>query len=128
KVLDFGISKLLEGETTDFSLTKGTVGTPGYMSPEQLRGSKDIDARSDIWAMGVILYRSLAGHHPFPGSDAALAIAIATEQPTPLDESRPDLPPELVNVIMRALERRAADRWPSATELGRALSPFGGEG
>ncbi len=129
KVLDFGISKLTEHEGRPLEAQKLTktghvVGTPTYMSPEQVRGGT-IDARTDVWALSVILYEMLAGRTPFAAeSYGALLVAIAVEPYEPLD---PELvPPDLARVVHRGLAKEAGDRWPTVQALAHALEPFAG--
>ena len=128
KVLDFGISKALQGGVGDFTASTtqdAMVGTPRYMSPEQVRGVGEIDGRSDIWAIGVMMYRVLAGTYPFDGaSSAQIAVAIANNTAVSLRAHRPELPGSLVAVVMKAIAKRPEDRFASAEELGAALAPF----
>jgi serine/threonine-protein kinase len=129
KVLDFGISKVdpTLGATGESSTVTGVVlGTPHYMAPEQLRDAKGVDARADIWAVGVILYKLLTGTLPFVGeSIASLILAIGAEGLPSLRGKRPETPPELERVVMRCLARDVDDRWPDAASLARALAPSG---
>ncbi len=127
KVLDFGLSKI----ASDLSLTRTTaqIGTPMYMSPEQFRSGKDIDCRSDIWALGVILYRLLALRPPFVGENRTdLMVAISSQSPAELRQLAPNVPPELAAVVMRALSKDRADRYQSVPEMAAALAPFGPPG
>jgi eukaryotic-like serine/threonine-protein kinase len=128
KVLDFGISKALHGSAGDLTATTtqdGVVGTPRYMSPEQVRGAEKIDGRSDIWAIGVMMYRVLAGTYPFDGaSGAQIAVAIANDTAVNLRVHRPELPGSLVAIVMKALAKRPEDRFASAAELANALEPL----
>ena len=129
KVLDFGISKIAAGERHDFSLTQsGTImGTPLYMSPEQVRGLRDVDARGDVYAFGVILYEMLTGAFPFDAETYnELIVKIATEDPTPITTLLPDLDLALVEVIGRAMARSRDARYASVAELAAALEPFAG--
>jgi serine/threonine protein kinase len=131
KVLDFGISKALD-ETSEGgrNLTSTTMimGTPHYMSPEQLRSSRDVDQRSDIWALGVVLFELLTGQPPFDGENATSVItSIVTDQPRALLELRPDAPRELWPVLLRCLAKQRAERFPGVLELARALAPFSGD-
>jgi len=127
KVLDFGISKVAAraGEVSASITRTGLVmGTPHYMSPEQLRG-KEMDHRVDVYAFGVIMYELLSGKLPFPGDTyGELAVKIATETPAPLLRENPKLAPGLVAVVNKAMSRDPAARYPSLDELGRALEPF----
>jgi serine/threonine-protein kinase len=96
---DFGVARALEqatlGESRDRLTGTGLgLGTPGYMAPEQLAGERDVDARADLYALGVIAYEMLAGQQPFVGSTAQRVVAAhLTEAPRPLSEARPDVPP-----------------------------------
>jgi serine/threonine-protein kinase len=128
KVLDFGISKaaLTADQQGQFvTQTASVLGTPGYMAPEQLRSSKHVDARTDIWALGVILQELLTGKLAFQGSTVPeVYAAILGEPPVPLRQHRPDAPPALEAVIQRCLEKDPARRFASVGELGAALLPF----
>ena len=124
KVLDFGVSKLV-GRELNMTKTNAVIGTPFYMAPEQLRSSRDADVRSDIWALGMVLYELLTGNVAFERDTLPeLCMAIMT-MPTPAPrEKRPDIPPALEAVILRALAKEPADRYPTLAELARALAPF----
>jgi hypothetical protein len=126
KVLDFGISKMTGGSEgyDSLSLTRtGTlVGTPLYMSPEQARGKTDIDHRADLYATGVILYRSLAGIHPYSAPNFnALVVAVATGQHAPLTKVAPHIPAPLAEIAEKAMARDREQRYQSAKELRQAL-------
>jgi serine/threonine-protein kinase len=128
KLLDFGISKFKALETDNArALTQtGTVlGTPHYMSPEQARGDQNITSRSDIYAMGVILYQMVTGHLPFDAPNYnALLIKILTEEAPRPEVLNPELPQELVDTIDRAMHRSEAGRFDSCDEFRRHLLPF----
>jgi serine/threonine-protein kinase len=127
KVLDFGISKMsLTGGAPTSRLTgEMTLGTPCYMSPEQIRSTASADARSDLWSLGAVLYELLAGTEAFRAeSVSALCAAVLEREPAPLGDLRPDLPVGLVEVVMKCLEKRAERRYCDVAELAEALLPF----
>jgi serine/threonine protein kinase len=123
KVLDFGISKMTTDGESHVTSTFATMGTPLYMSPEQIRSAKNVDARTDIWALGVILYELLLGERPFAGTTTAAAAAIVADNPPPLHE-RIDLPAALEQVVMTALAKKPEDRFRDVRALAEALAPF----
>ncbi|MBI4703109.1 MAG: protein kinase [Deltaproteobacteria bacterium] len=125
-MLDFGVAKLGGAEQgVTLTRTGATMGTPFYMAPEQARGEKQLDERADVYALGVILYEALSGQVPHPGeSYNAVIYHILTKQPQPLAELRPGLPPELLEVIARALAHEPQERFGNAAELGEALASF----
>ena len=131
KVLDFGISKAaLTGSIfrTDLPLVKtvNLMGTPLYMSPEQVRSSDTVDVRSDIWSLGMVLYELLTGTTAFSASSITeLCAAILESSPQPIELHRKDLPSGLVDVIHRCLEKDPTRRYQNVAELAMALMPFG---
>ncbi|MDB4989920.1 MAG: serine/threonine protein kinase, partial [Myxococcaceae bacterium] len=125
RVLDFGISKLEDAAGDQLTRTGVALGTPYYMSMEQLKGQRDLDARVDVYALGVILYEAIAGDPPFVAdSVSALAIKVITEQPVHLGQLRPDLPEGLADVVMKALSRERDDRHRSVRALIEALRAY----
>jgi len=131
KVLDFGISKfsadsaIVGKEGVALTATSMMMGSPLYMSPEQVRSAKNVDRRSDIWSLGVILYELLSGRLPFeadnPGAVCAMIVADAA---VPLRWMKKDLPASLEKVVMRCLAKEPAERYQDVAELAAALRPF----
>jgi eukaryotic-like serine/threonine-protein kinase len=130
KVLDFGISKKIEAEDSRaMTRTKAMLGTPYYMSPEQMRSSRRVDQRSDIWAIGMILCQLTTGRTAFErGTLAELCAAVLSEPPTPPRDLNPSIPPELEAIILRCLEKDADNRFADLSLLCAALASFGTPG
>jgi serine/threonine-protein kinase len=131
KVLDFGLSKSVTEDALDGNLTNSgiVVGSPHCMSPEQIRGLKHIDWRTDIWALGVILYHMLTGRRPFVGdSAAAIYASVFTDAPCPFATHRPDVPDELAEVVFACLQKSPNHRVQTIGDLARRLLPFGPPG
>ncbi|MCL4226090.1 MAG: serine/threonine protein kinase [Myxococcales bacterium] len=123
KVLDFGISKVVAG-VSEMSLTRtqSVLGTPAYMSPEQMRSARAVDARTDIWSLGTVLYELVQGHRPFEAETfSEMCVKVAVDPPSPLTQP---LPPGLAEVILRCLSKDPAGRYATVGELATALVPF----
>ena len=118
-VADFGIAKAVEG--ADLTSDGAMVGTAKYLAPEQVEAGP-VDGRTDLYALGIVLYESLTGTAPFVGdSDTATALARLSRDPEPMRARRPDVPPALEAVVVRAMARRPADRFPDARSMRHAL-------
>ncbi len=130
KVLDFGISKLIDGtaSTARMSMTSTTavMGSPLYMSPEQMQSPKRVDASTDIWALGVVLFELLTGTLPFTGTTfGEIAVKVATLPPPPMRNVRPDVAPDLEAAIRKCLRPNRDDRHRNVAEFAVAIAPFG---
>jgi len=123
KLLDFGISKnIVDEETMSLTKTGAVVGTPYYLAPEQARGERKIDHRVDLWAVGIVLYEALTGMLPFSAENYnALLAKILTKRPAPPMQSRPTIPPQLDDVVMKALAYEPNERFQSASAFRDAL-------
>jgi serine/threonine-protein kinase len=130
KVLDFGISKALNPDvdvpsSANLTATSAIMGSPLYMSPEQVRNAKQVDARTDIWALGVILHELLTGAPAFSADTLpGICAAITADDPPPLRSLRDDAPAELEAVLTKCLEKSVAKRYQSTKEFMAALRPF----
>ena len=130
-VADFGVAKAVSAAGDDPALTSTglALGTPRYMAPEQVTADPHLDHRVDIYAVGVMAYEMLSGTLPFPGTTPqAVFAAQATQQPTPIEQLRPGVPPLLSQTLAKCLAARPADRWQSAEELLAQLERVRGSG
>lgn len=133
KVLDFGISKI--GQSASHPNPKSTLtrpgtmlGSPRYMSPEQLRNASGVDHRADVWAMGIVLHELVAGEPPYVSDTfAGLCAMITADPPVPLRALQPEVPELLERVILKCLEKNPVDRWQSVADLALALVPLASE-
>jgi serine/threonine-protein kinase len=128
KVLDFGVSKsdaTMSSAQGALTRTRTMLGSPLYMSPEQMRSSRDVDARSDVWALGVVLFELLTNARPFEAENLPeLCLMVIGDPPRSLRELRPDVPGELAGVVERCLRKDRSERYANAAELAEALEPF----
>jgi serine/threonine-protein kinase len=130
KVLDFGISKLTRasalGSGLGMTKTRAVMGSPFYMSPEQMESPRTVDARTDIWSLGVVLYQLLTGEVPFGGETLPqVCVNVATRPAPSLRKSRPDVPSGLELICLRCLEKDPNQRFPTIAALATALARFG---
>ncbi len=122
KLLDFGISKVT-GEASRLTSAESMMGTPLYMSPEQIRSARDVDSRTDVWSLGVILFELLSGDAPFTGTTTQVAAAIVTDE-VPATLTSHGVSAELQAIVLRALSKDRNTRTQSARDFGAALLPF----
>ena len=123
KVLDFGIAKAMAEQGPQLTHANGVMGSPGFMSPEQLLSARDVDLRTDIWALGVTLYQLVSGRMPFPGPTLTeIAVKVAADPPAPLDVG---IDPGLAAVILRCLAKVPDQRYSSVAVLASELVRFG---
>jgi serine/threonine protein kinase len=125
KVLDFGISK---AAVTGLATKTGDVlGSPAYMAPEQMQATKDVDARADIWSLGVVLHQLLCGKMAFTGDTLPqLCMAVMHEPVKHLTTLRADIPPPLADAVMKCLDKERDGRYRDVSEFAQAIAPFGG--
>jgi serine/threonine protein kinase len=129
KVLDFGISKVMPGKNASsdnaMTRTRTVMGSPLYMSPEQMASTRDVDGRTDLWALGAILYELVAGQPPFNADTMPQLCALILNGPTPsLRSTRPLVPPALDAVLQRCLEKDPKRRYANIAEFAAALGDF----
>ena len=123
KLFDFGVALLWDdGRRSRLTQTGTVVGTPSYLSPEQAQGLGDVDARTDVWSLGIVLYEALCGKTPFDRQNAlATMVAVLLEEPPPLAAQAPGIPQELVSVVEQAICKPREQRWQSTQAFADAL-------
>ena len=125
RVLDFGIARGIGGKVGKLeTLTRhgDVIGTLAFMAPEQIRNAKGVDARTDVWGIGACLYRILTNARPFAGgSEGSLIAAILAQEPVPIRQVRPEVPPALEQVVVRCMKKSPADRFATVKELREML-------
>ncbi|MCS5616431.1 MAG: serine/threonine protein kinase, partial [Pirellulales bacterium] len=132
RIIDFGLARAAEDDTAKLTVEGAVVGTPAYMPPERI-GEESLDAKSDLFGLGVMLYEMLAGRLPFDGNSmVAMLASIARGSPLPLPKAAPATPPEVCDLVMQLMahrkEDRPADARSVAAELGRLERRFGSPG
>ena len=132
KIVDFGISKILDPDSPaaqHLTRTQTSIGSPLYMSPEQMRSARTSDYRSDQWSLGVVLYRMATGHLPFDGQSLPrLCVQVLEASFMPVTTCCPDLPADFASVVERCLRRLPDERYADIAALAEALAPFAGPG
>jgi serine/threonine-protein kinase len=125
-LVDFGIARAIASSGEDRVTRSGfVVGTEEYMSPEQAGGSPDIDGRTDIYSLGVVLFEALAGRPPFSAASAAAVLDMQQHAPPPdLRKLRRDVPRALSDAVMRSLSKARDARWQTASDMRQALLPY----
>ena len=125
-LVDFGISRAIAQSGEDRVTRSGfVVGTEEYMSPEQAAGGDDVDGRTDLYSLGIVLFEAVAGRPPFSGPSAATVIDMQQHhEPPALQDLRSDVPAPMADVIARALRKRPSERWQTADEMRQALLPY----
>jgi WD40 repeat protein/tRNA A-37 threonylcarbamoyl transferase component Bud32 len=125
KVLDFGLAALTAERGNALTDLNAIMGTPEYMAPEQAEDARTADVRADVYSLGCTLYHLLTGGIPYPAATALLKVLAHREQPVPsVRQARPEVPPELADVVARMMAKRPADRYPTPGEVAAALQPF----
>jgi serine/threonine-protein kinase len=133
KVLDFGISKVTDPSASsgDLTLTQRSMGSPLYMSPEQMRSARKVDARTDVWSLGAVLYELLTASLPFVADTIPELYALVLDKdsrPPSMRQRREDVPAELDEIVLRCLRKPVEERYQNIAELAADLAPFGGPG
>ncbi len=116
-LIDFGISKIIDASAPSASLTQEWIGTPAYMAPEQVMGERDLGPQADVYAMGAVLYRMLAGRPVFTGDALPVAVLTASSDAEPLEKWAPTLPESITRIVHRALARERSERTPDMSTL-----------